>query len=105
MEPERSFVEKHSKCTVMYHLTKIGRFPNSPACAVFEYVKWYVTKLEFKRQHFVEIILASGSCFRLLWHVYSKCCTTRREKINQFEDPVDHIIEFVVGERQTDGRL
>ena len=91
--------ERHSKCTVMYHLRKNAHFPHSLAHAVFEYVQRYGTKLEFNSQYIVEMILAGGSRFRLLLFVYNECCTTRSEKINHVEDPVDHIIEFVVGER------
>ena len=95
-------VERHSRCTVMYHLHKKAHFPHSLAHAVFEYVQWYDTKLEFKRQYLVEIILAGGSCFRPLYNFHNDCCTIHCGKTNRFKDPIEHIVEFVVGECQTD---
>ena len=81
---------------VALHLARTFRPPQHIIRTIIEYVNWNDPAAEFRLQYLLNMLLASGSGFRLLTHFYSGI----HGNISQTEDIIDRIVLFVVGESE-----
>ena len=63
---------------------------------IIEYAYWNNPATEVRRHYILCVLLAEGSCFRLLTHYYNGYYGN----VSQTVDIIDHVVSFVVGDCQ-----
>ena len=87
------FVIMQSDSMVARHFTRTFNVPQYIIRVIVEHVHWNDPAAEFRRQYFRNVLLTSGSDFRLSTYFYNGI----PGNISQSEDVIDLVLSFVVG--------